>query len=100
MGERGVPADHSTIHRWFKKYASELKSGDASTGGVRNRRRVSETVAAKSGGSGLLRTIAESVLQLIMEADINGMTAKDVAKRASMVQRLPRPFARQPGSAR
>jgi transposase-like protein len=29
MGERGVSVDHSTIYRWFQRYAPEMESGCA-----------------------------------------------------------------------
>ena len=54
----------------------------------------------KAGDGDFLRTVAEAVLQLLMEADVEGVwsapPAMSAAPTADLAQRLPRPYARDP----
>jgi hypothetical protein len=60
-----------------------------------------EELAAKGGQPDFLRTIAENVLQLIMEADVDGPdrrgSPRTQQRARDLAQRLSRPFAGYPG---
>ncbi len=55
---------------------------------------------AKGGEADFLRGVAEAVLQLLMEADVEGLIGAGRHERtgeAELAQRLPRPRLRHPG---